>query len=182
MKNSLGLLAVLVFFLNCNGGQNTSKEKQQHRNVNLEEVEKEVWEAIEARFITWKENDFEQHMNFYHADWKRWASGRNELITKEDFAQFWDSMKKEEDCLELSLNPEKLEVFNNGKCAIAHYTHTEIFRYHGANMPDGRSDGNIYKGTLRWSDFLIRENGRWLVIGGHRDMSMPEGKLRQIDY
>jgi hypothetical protein len=149
--------------------------------LSQEQIEDEIWNAIEGRFKSWKDNDFDAYMAYHHPEWKKWQSGENKLTTKEGMAQFWEVMKVEEECLEMKIDPVEIKILDGGKSAIAHYTHTETFTYHGEDMPDGRTKGNTFTGTLRWSDFMVKENGKWLVIGGHRDMSIPEGKLVQVN-
>ena len=35
-------------------------------------IEEEVWQVVEKRNSTWKENDFNGHMAIYHPDFKRY--------------------------------------------------------------------------------------------------------------
>ncbi|MDC6406143.1 MULTISPECIES: nuclear transport factor 2 family protein [Maribacter] len=170
----------IVLVYSCNETEKTS-DTINIQELSQEQVEQEVWDAIKGRFISWKENDFETYMAYHHPDWKKWESRKNELTTKEGMAKFWEIMKTEEECLEMEVTPIEIEILDSGKSAIAHYTHTETFTYYGEDTPDGLTKGNTFRGTLRWSDFMVKENGKWLVIGGHRDMSMPEGKLVQVN-
>lgn len=180
MKNLLSIIIPFFFLTACQETEKTT-EPTSSRELSQDQVEQEVWEAIEGRFQSWKDNDFDTYMAYHHPDWRKWESRKNELSTKEGMAKFWEVMKAEETCLEMEVTPVAIEIMTDGQSAIAHYTHTETFTYHGEDMPDGRSKGNTYTGTLRWSDFMVKENGKWLVIGGHRDMSMPEGRLVQVN-
>ncbi|MCH2214910.1 MAG: nuclear transport factor 2 family protein [Flavobacteriales bacterium] len=174
------LAAISFIAISCNKNEkqldNTDKQE-----LSQEQIEEDIWKAIDDRFAAWKENDLETFLAYYHPDWKRWASRENVLTTKDGITGFWNKMKAEEECLEMETTPICIRLSDDRSSAVAHYTHTEKFTYHGEDMPDGRTKGNTFKGTLRWSDFLVNENGKWLVIGGHRDMSMPEGKLVQVD-
>lgn len=179
MRKLIFIILTLPLLFSCNGVEKTTKNNNT-KEISQAHIEQEVWTAIESRFNSWKDNDFETYMNYYHPSWKRWSSEKDQLMTKQDIANFWDIMKKQEECLEMKITPIAIEVLDGGKSAIAHYTHTESFRYHGEDKPDGRKKGNIFKGTLRWSDFMVKENDKWLVLGGHRDMTKPEGKLVQL--
>jgi hypothetical protein len=180
MRKLFSIITVTLFLFSCNQNETVSNNNEK-KEISQEQIEQEVWKAIEGRFKSWKDNDFESYMNYHHPHWKKWASRKNHLTTKEEIANFWEIMKREEECLEMKITPIAIEILDDGRTAIAHYTHTETFNYHGEDMPDGRTKGNTFKGTLRWSDFMVKENEKWLVIGGHRDMSMPEGKLIQVD-
>jgi len=48
-------------------------------------------------------------------------------------------------------------------------------------VPGGPTKGNTFRGTLRWIDIMANIDGKWLVVGAHRDMNMPEGKLVQVN-
>lgn len=174
------IIIPIVLLYSCNETEKTS-DTTNSQELSQEQLEQEVWKAIEGRFASWKDNDFETYMAYHHPDWKKWESKKNELTTKEGMAKFWEIMKAEEECLEMEVTPIEIQILDDGKSAIAHYTHAETFTYYGEDMPDGPTKGNTFRGTLRWSDFMVKENGKWLVIGGHRDMSMPEGKLVQVN-
>lgn len=174
------IIIPIVLLYSCNETEKKS-DTTNSQELSQEQLEQEVWDAIEGRFKSWKDNDFETYMAYHHLDWKKWESRKNELTTKEGMAKFWEIMKAEEECLEMEVTPIEIEILDGGKSAIAHYTHTETFTYYGEDLPDGPTKGNTFRGTLRWSDFMVKENGKWLVIGGHRDMSMPEGKLVQVN-
>ena len=180
MRKIFTIITVIVLLFSCNQNKKESNTID-IKEISQEEIEQEVWEAIEGRFASWKDNDFETYMSYHHPQWKKWSSGKNHLSNKEEMANFWEIMKSEEDCLEMEITPIAIEILDDGKSAIAHYTHTETFTYNGEDMPDGRTKGNTFRGTLRWSDFMVKKDGKWLVIGGHRDMSMPEGRLIQVN-
>lgn len=180
MKKMFAIFTVVLLLLSCN-----EIEKKPNitatKEISNGQTEQEIWNAIEGRFNSWKDNDFDMYMGYHHPEWRKWASQENELTTKEQMGEFWKIMKAEEECLEMEVTPIAIKIMEDGKSAIAHYTHTETFTYHGEDMPDGRTKGNTFRGTLRWSDFMVKEKGKWFVIGGHRDMSMPEGKLIQVN-
>ncbi|MBC2839722.1 DUF4440 domain-containing protein [Robiginitalea sp. SC105] len=179
MRKLYSMAVLGLVLLSCNENEKSTNTVDEEV-LNHQQIEQEVWNAIESRFKAWKDNDFDTYLAYYHPEWKRWASGKDELTTKEEIAGFWAIMKEQEECIEMEVTPISIRLSNDGRSAIAHYTHTETFIYQGEDKPDGRTKGNTFKGTLRWSDFMIKENEKWLVIGGHRDMSMPEGKLIQV--
>ncbi len=180
MKNLYAIIFLMFLLFSCNEAEEKSNTSDKEE-ISQEQIEKEVWSAIEGRFNSWKDNDFETYMAYHHPEWKKWESRKNVLSTKQGMAEFWEMMKEEEECLEMEVTPIAIEILDDGKTAIAHYTHTETFTYHGEDMPDGRTKGDTFKGTLRWSDFMVKENDKWLVLGGHRDMSMPEGQLVKVN-
>ena len=162
----IGIITVLTFSCNNN--------KKKPQVVDLKQIEKELLTAIEERFFSWRDNDFEAHMKTYHQDWKRWAMRENKLLTKEEFSDLWDYMKKGEESQEMEINLVDYDILGGGNVALVHYTATETFKWIGPDNERGWKTGDVYKGMLRWSDVLVKENGKWLCIGGHRDLSRPE--------
>ena len=72
-------LAGTVYLGSCNrveqnpDGFDESKEK------------KAVWKAVETRFYSWKDNDYDAHMAVYHPEWRRWSLNSRKLMKKDDF-------------------------------------------------------------------------------------------------
>ena len=162
----IGIITVLAF--SCNNNM----EKPQV--VDDKQIEKELLTAIEDRFFSWRDNDFEAHMQTYHQDWKRWAMRENKLLTKEEFSDLWDYMKSSEESQEMEINLVDYDILGDRNVALVHYTASETFKWIGPDNERGWKTGDVYKGMLRWSDVLVKENGKWLCIGGHRDLSRPE--------
>ena len=162
----IGIFTFVTFSCNTNNQEPLSFDKKQ--------IEKELLSAIEARFYSWRDNDFEAHMKTYHQDWRRWAMREDKLLTKEEFSGLWDYMKKSEESQEMEINLVDFDILGEGNVALVHYTATETFKWIGPENERGWKTGDVYKGRLRWSDVLVKENGKWLCIGGHRDLSRPE--------
>ncbi len=59
------LAAITLGICSCNS--NDKKPMDQDPG----QLEKELTSAIEERFYTWKNNDYEAHMATYHPDWRR---------------------------------------------------------------------------------------------------------------
>ena len=133
MRKIFTIITVIVLLFSCNQNKKESNTID-IKEISQEEIEQEVWEAIEGRFASWKDNDFETYMSYHHPQWKKWSSGKNHLSNKEEMANFWEIMKSEEDCLEMEITPIAIEILDDGKSAIAHYTHTETFTYNGEDF------------------------------------------------
>ena len=69
MRKIISIIAVTVLLFSCNENKKESntidiKERSQA------EIEQEVWKAIEGRFKSWKDNDFETYMSYHHPQFK----------------------------------------------------------------------------------------------------------------
>lgn len=134
------------------------------------DIQKEVLAAVEARNQAWADGDFESFMSLTHDRWLRWSMTSAGLMKKEDYARFWDDIKSDEEIVSMSVDPVAIEVF--GDAAVAHYVTTEELIWTGDPEQIGDADlgpGDEFDARLRWSDFWIKQNGRWMVVGGHRD-------------
>ena len=138
-----------------------------------ESIKEEVWEVVEKRNKTWTENDFDGHMAIYHPEFRRWSLHSKTLMTKDIFASFWDSIKKNEETKKITIERQEMQILQNGNLAIAHYTINEDFTWIGSDKIEDEGlkikKGDKLKGNLRFSDIYIREGNSWLYIGGHRD-------------
>ena len=146
-----------------------------HREDDFSEAEekKEVWKAVEKRFYTWKDNDFEAHMSVYHPDWHRWSLDSRKLMKKGDFTSLWNTMKDNEQAIDRRLEPVDIQFYCDGKMAIVHFISTESYLWIGQEetTPAGEvlGRGSAHTSTMRWSDVMVKEDGKWLYVGGHRD-------------
>ncbi len=160
----MGIIAAITF--SC-----TNDQPQSQTN---EEVEKELLRAIEERFYAWRDNDEEAFLKTYHPDWKRWGMNEDKLHTVDQIGGFWDDMKSKEESMEMEIKLVDYDLLGDGSVALVHYEAIEKFKWIGPENEMGWKPGDIYKGNLRWSDVMVKENGKWLCIGGHRDLSKPE--------
>jgi hypothetical protein len=173
MKNDIirtaAISLILLFIYSCGRDGNGSPD------FNKAEAEKEVWKAVEKRFVSWKDNDYDAHMAVYHPEWRRWSLSTRQLMKKEDFINLWDTMKNNEQVISMELEPEEIQFFGDGSFALAHFITTETFLWTGNSKTDDQGRvferGSVHTVKMRWSDVMVKEEGRWLCAGGHRDFS-----------
>jgi hypothetical protein len=144
-----------------------------------EQREKEaVWKAVETRFYSWKDNDYDAHMAIYHPEWRRWSLNSRELMKKDDFIGLWEMMKNDEQVVDMTLEPVEIKFYCDGDMAIVHFLSTESYLWTGTSKSDDDGElierGSVLTTTMRWSDVMVREKGKWLYVGGHRDFGSLE--------
>ena len=157
------------------------QNKQEPQAIDRVQIEKELLSAIEDRFYAWRDNDFEAHLNTYHSDWRRWDRKVDLLLKKEDLADLWDKAKLSEEPMDMSIELEDFDILENGKVAIVHFLTKESFKWIGADVPPYIYADSLYEGVNRWSDVMLKENGEWLCIGGHRDRSQSPKTLTKLE-
>ena len=160
-----------------------SCQNEKHAPIPLDRdtLEKELWRAIETRFYTWRNNDYNAHMETYHSDWHRWSLTSKKLLKKEDFVNLWKYAKNNEKVINMELEPIWFNILGNGDAAVVHFISKETFQWIGPSQlsiyGEEMKKDSVYVGTLRWSDVLVKENETWLCIGGHRDKSQLKNSL-----
>ncbi len=169
----LGFIAVLTF--SC------TNNNQKSQAIDTKQIEIELKASIESRFFAWQENDYETYIAGYHPDWKRWGMREDVLNNSDDIRGFWDFMKANEESQEMEIEMVDYNLIEDGNVAIVHYTSTETFKWTGPDNQRGWKTGDIYKGFARWSDILVKEDGKWLCIGGHRDRSQSAAGLIKLN-
>ena len=73
MRKIIPIIAMTVLLFSCNENKKESNTID-IKEISQAEIEQEVWKAIEGRFKSWKDNDFETYMAYHHPDWKKWES------------------------------------------------------------------------------------------------------------
>ena len=168
---TLPLAAILAMLI----AASCSREQGNNQVFNESEAKKEVWEAVATRFSTWKDNDFDGHMAVYHPLFRRWSLDNTKLMTKEDFKGLWDQMKNNEQVIDMELEPVEIVFYDSGNMAIVHFLSTESFVWTGDAKTNDTGEiiqrGSVETVTMRWSDVMVKEDGKWLYVGGHRDYS-----------
>ena len=138
----------------------------------LTAAQREVWQRVESRWQAWQEGDFAQMLNYYHARFHRWNVGAASLGGRDALLARWHRQRTLETVISHTLEPRAIDVFGN--FAAVHYISRETVRFTAEAPPvlEGRvKAGETFEWPIRWSDYLVKEEGRWLFIGGSRDGS-----------
>lgn len=120
--------------------------------------ERSVWNSIETTWKHFISGDVDKAMADYE-HWHRWGHSVAELWSAEDlraYEMMGNTMGRVED---VHLEPVLIQVFDNA--AIAHYTARGTYVT--------LETGERYPFASRWSDFRVRLDGRWVMVGGSRD-------------
>jgi hypothetical protein len=66
-----------------------------------------------------------------------------------------------------------MQILDDGKLAVAHYTINEDYKWIGEDKTESGGitvrKGQTINGKLRFSDYYLKVDQKWLYIGGHRD-------------
>ena len=136
--------------------------------------EESVWNAVQARWQAWEDDDYEAYLAAHHGTWHRWSLRSEGLEDLEDAETFWHASKGFEETVAFNLTPSAVQIYGDGQFAAVHYIADETVRLRKERVNrEGRTlpVGHEARIPIRFSDFYVRENGKWLFIGGYRDGS-----------
>ncbi len=116
----------------------------------------EVWSALETCVSHFVNDELEAALACFHPDFSGWLYGEP-VPRGKDYALKMDPYFVEtRDVRAWELRP--IDIWVKGDFAIAHYmgNFVEI-------LPNGTED--IYQ--VRWTDIMVKENGKWMWISDH---------------
>lgn len=118
--------------------------------------QKEVWETEEQLWDSIVKEDIENSLSCYHSNFRGWWY-KDPLPRGKDSEVKWapyDCMLNEK--LVFDLTPVAINVHDNFACV--HYYYKLAFK---------DAEGKHKMELGRWTDILIKENGKWLLICDH---------------
>ena len=158
-----------------NGSLPPSASKQE-----MSALQTEVWLTVEAYTEASHQRNLEKYLSFWHPDFLGWHNGDKKptdyQMRANGLQRYFDSTKS----LEYELEPLGIQIIADDKAAIVHYKLR--------NTLESKATGNKDAGVAYWTDYLVKENDRWLLISDHggnvteeKAMSQKE-KPTRIDY
>lgn len=162
MSKRLGIIVVaLIIILGTSSlaGAQTLTEPQRH-----------AWQNVEERWQAWQKGDFEKMLALHHPRFHRWSGAKPKLEARDELLARWQRVRKLETVISYTLEPVAIDLY--GDYAAIHYISRETVWLEPEAPPvlEGRiKAGQTHVTAIRWSDYLVKEKGHWLYIGGARD-------------
>ncbi len=146
MKFSKIFLAIFIalFLFNANSfAQDWSNEQ------------KEVWAGVEKYWEVNQNNPLD-FLQYFDESYLGWSYENEHPSTKNDAAKSFGYWSKKGNEQFHSITPSKIWV--NGDFAFVHYYFTQVME-NSAGVP--RTERG------RWTDILMKKNGKWMLVGDH---------------
>jgi ketosteroid isomerase-like protein len=144
---SKSILIVLCITLLCSAqlfGQEWSEEQ------------KEVWKNVETYWDLDAKRNLEGVMDYFHDDYSGWfnqsALPGDKASTRKFFAHFFETTK----ILVQDINPVAINIHDN--ISIVHYYYSRV-------VTDVEGKERYRSG--RWTDILMKQGDKWVLIGDH---------------
>lgn len=146
MKNLFAILVVLftlLFVYNIQAQQWTDEQK-------------DVWAGVEAYWSVSMSSNPMDFLNYFDDSYYGWNDENEAPSTKADvnkFLSYWTTKGK---VVLYTITPARIWV--NGNFAYVHYYYEQV--------TEG-SDGKPMTERGRWTDILMKKDGKWVMVGDH---------------
>jgi len=141
-KKTISLIIIFAAISNIAYGQ---AEKD------LNKAEKEVWKTVQTYYKASAAGDWEEYVSNFHPEFYGWHPG---FGVPDNYKHRTDALKghfKNTKTLEYSIKLHAINIHNN--VAIVQYTNDKT--------------GEKSSGKMDWTDILVKENGKWLLVADH---------------
>jgi ketosteroid isomerase-like protein len=100
--------------------------------------------------------DLEGFQSYVHTDYRGWSYNSAVPLDKATARKYLEYDMKTTTPVLSDIHPMAIQIFGN--VAIVHYVYTTIDK--GADGKDNPSSG-------RWTDILMKQGDKWVMIGDH---------------
>ena len=121
--------------------------------IQLSESERDAWRTIEAYTEALQRKDWEAFFSHFHDDFVGWTILRPTPNGKAQRQKWVPFMYLNAEIVQYELEPYSVKV--HGNVAICHYMAIKAKKH---------ANGSHSLEKEKWSDVLIKENGRWLLV------------------
>ncbi len=142
---------------------------QTHSNDDWSVIQNEVWETVEAYSHVSHKRDLEKYLRFWHPNFLGWYNGDSKPTNHDQRSKGLRNFFNATTSLEYKLEPRAIQIVASGKAAIVHYELKNILQVN--------ESGKKEPGLSYWTDYLVKENGKWLLISDHGGSVQEEEKV-----
>ena len=123
------------------------------------EAQSEVWQVVESYTQASHQRNLESYLSHWHPNFVGWHNGDSRPTTRQEREKGLTYYFKNSKSVEYNLEPLAVMVVADDKAAIVHYKLRNILE----SATSGKRSSNL----SYWTDYLVNENGRWLLISDH---------------
>jgi len=150
MKQSIGILliAAVLFLILLTSVPLLAQE--------WSPAQKEVWKNVEKYWELGVQNDLEGMLAYYHPEYRGWSYISGLPDDKAATKKITEYNMKTITILLYDIRPAAIVIY--GTSAYVHYYYSLIFK---------DAEGKEKSSRGRWTDILIKQGDKWLIIGDH---------------
>ncbi|MHA2032661.1 MAG: DUF4440 domain-containing protein [Candidatus Kariarchaeaceae archaeon] len=143
MKYLLFVLFLFLFFTSFSTAQQWTDEQ------------KEVWAGVQ-KYWEIDESDQLAFLEYFDDSYLGWSYNDEAPGTRSDAVKSFTYWTKKGKPQFNTLTPARIWV--NGNFAFVHYYYTQVTE---------RNDGTPRQEKGRWTDILMKQDGKWMIVGDH---------------
>ena len=118
--------------------------------------QKDVWKGVETYWAISASDHPVDFINYIDDSYCGWSNEFNAPISKKDLHKALNYWSKKVKTAYYVITPAKIWV--NRNFAYVHYYYSEVFE---------GNDGKPVTEKGRWTDILIKKDGKWIIVGDH---------------
>ena len=118
--------------------------------------QKDVWKNVEAYWDLAAKGDLDGFVSYFHESFMGWNYGAPATSTKSSREKLINFFAPQNKTLFYNLTP--VGIWVQGEFAFVDYHYMEV-----TENKDGKRDTDIG----RWTDILIKDGDRWVMVGDH---------------
>ncbi len=120
------------------------------------EEQKEVWKNVETYSELSAKRDLEGFLGYFHDDYSGWFNQNALPNNKASVRKFLSHIFKTTKVLVNDIQPVAIKIHDN--IAIVHYYYSNIVK---------DVEGKEKNTSGRWTDILMKQGDKWVMIGDH---------------
>ncbi len=118
--------------------------------------QQDVWKGVQAYWEAGMADDPSSMLTYWDDTYNGWSYQSETPNSKTDAAKYFTYWNKKGKVQYYTLKPAKIWV--NGNFAYVHYYYTQVTE---------KSDGTPMSEKGRWTDILMKKDGKWMLVGDH---------------
>lgn len=151
MKNKSGVLFIVLLLIFTGFNVKTLLAQEDWTSA-----QKEVWKNVNDYWACFSRGDVNCYMSYIHPDFEGWDNASLLPRKKADIEKNLNSFVQGSKVFTYSIKPLTVKVY--GELAFVHYFHTMTIE-----TKDGKK--TIIEG--RYTDILLKQGNKWVVVGDH---------------
>lgn len=118
--------------------------------------QKEVWKTVETYNDLAAKGNMDEFLSYFDDSYFGWDNESEFPSTKSDIVKWVNYWMKKGKVVVFTITPARIWV--NGNFAYVHYYYSQVYE---------DKDGKPFTESGRWTDILMKKDGKWVMVGDH---------------
>jgi ketosteroid isomerase-like protein len=122
----------------------------------LSKEQQEVWKTVETYTELAAKGDVNGFLTYFHADYAGWSYDSPIPYGVSSVKKWTSFFFPKREMLVYEITPAAIKVY--GDAAFVHYFYSQTYK---------DIEGKMKNSSGRWTDILMKQGGKWVMIGDH---------------